>query len=69
MRPNGLSRTAVVALVTAAAFAAACGNPGPTGEEFVFTPVPFTVLPAEPGKTPAAVDLMETGTSISRGAF
>ncbi len=62
MRPNGLSRTAVVALVTAATlFAAAWGNPGSTGDEFVFTPVPYTVLPAEPGETPRVIAEDEDG--------
>ncbi len=61
MKLTSWSRTAVFPLLAAAAFAAACGNPGPTGNEFVFTPVPYTVLPAEPGETPVVVALDDEG--------
>jgi len=61
MKLTGWSRMAALALTTATLFAVACGNPGPTGDEFVFTPVPYTVLPAEPGETPRVIAIDDDG--------
>jgi len=50
-----------LAFIAAAVIAAACGSPDPKVREFVFTPVPYTVLPAEPGETPVVMAVDEDG--------
>lgn len=59
--------TIILGTAVAALLAAACGNPGPTGNEFVFTPVPYTVLSAEPGETPVVVALDENDSRYVEG--
>jgi len=61
MKLLGWPRTGLLALTAFAVIAVACGSPDPSGDAFVFTPVPYTVLPAEPGETPIVVALDDDG--------
>ena len=54
----------VAAAALLAAMAVACGSPGPKQREFVFTPVPYTVI-AGPRGTPVAIYETEPGSSFS----
>ncbi len=67
MKHTSQHMSGVFAFAVAAVLAAACGSPAPKTSEFVFTPVPYTVLPAEPGETPVVVALDEDGSRYVEG--
>lgn len=62
MKRIGWRRVMVVAILAAALFAFGCGNPGPARGTFVFTPVPYTVVPAESGQPSFAIGVDENGS-------
>jgi len=61
-------RTSILAFIAAALIAAACGSPSPEGDEFVFTPVPYTVVPTEPGEPTVVIALDKDGNEYLEGS-